>query len=255
MKNRKINLIFPMTIALLCLLSVSLLLPKTAAAGVDNGIYADLLGKYVHKGGVDYNGFKAEEARLDEYLKLLENSDSKALSRDEQFAFYINAYNALTIKLILSGYPGVKSIKDLGSLFKSPWKKKIVRIDGGVITLDSVEHDILRPGFKDPRVHFAVNCASKGCPPILSEPYRGSTLDAQLDGAVRAFLNDPSKNRLEGKTLYVTKIFKWFKEDFNNDVVAFFLKYAESDLKAKLEADVGSIKVRYLDYDWSLNGK
>jgi hypothetical protein len=136
---------------------------------VDHGIYADLLVKYVKNGVVDYQGFKSEETKLDQYLKVLENTDTKNLSRDEQFAFYANAYNAWTIKLILSAYPGVKSIKDLGSVFKSPWKKKLVRIEGKVITLDDIEHNILRPRFKDPRVHFAVNCASKGCPPLRSE--------------------------------------------------------------------------------------
>lgn len=222
---------------------------------VDNSIYADLLSKYVKDGVVDYKGFKNEETKLDQYLKVLENTDTKTLSRNEQFAFYVNAYNAWTIKLILSAYPGVESIKDLGSLFKSPWKKKLVRIDGEVITLDDIEHKILRPRFKDPRVHFAVNCASKGCPPLRSEPYQGSILDQQLDEMTEAFLNDPARNRLEGRTLYVSRIFKWFSEDFNEDIVGFFLKYARGDLKTELESNKDKIKVKYLDYDWSLNGK
>jgi hypothetical protein len=222
---------------------------------VDHSIYADLLNKYVKDGVVDYQGFKNEETKLDQYLTVLENIDTENLSRDEQFAFYTNAYNAWTIKLILSGYPGVKSIKDLGSVFKSPWKKKLARIDGKVITLDDIEHNILRPRFKDPRVHFAVNCASKGCPPLRSEPYRGSVLDQQLDEMTETFLNAPSRNRLEGRTLYVSRIFKWFSEDFNEDVVGFFLKYAKADLKEQLEANKDKIKVKYLDYDWSLNGK
>ncbi|MBW2206539.1 MAG: DUF547 domain-containing protein [Deltaproteobacteria bacterium] len=171
------------------------------------------------------------------------------------FAFYVNAYNAWTIKLILTGYPGIESIKDLGSLFKSPWKKKICRIDGEVITLDDIEHNILRPQFKDPRVHFAVNCASKGCPPLLAEPYTGSRLDKQLNQVTRAFINDPKRYRIEKDTLFVSKIFKWFSEDFNNDVIGFFLQYAEGDLKKTLESNRGKIKVKYLDYDWSLNGK
>ncbi|MDX2497476.1 MAG: DUF547 domain-containing protein, partial [Desulfobacterales bacterium] len=106
---------------------------------------------YVQNGTVDYQGFKNEEAKLDQYLKVLEEIDTKKLSRDEQFAFYINAYNAWTIKLILTGYPGIKSIKDLGSIFKTPWEKRFARIDGDILTLDHIEHDILRPGFKDPR--------------------------------------------------------------------------------------------------------
>ena len=139
-----------------------------ATQGVDHSLYAGLLEKYVKDGVVNYQGFKNEETVLDKYLKVLEEVDSKILSRNEQFAFYVNAYNAWTIKLILNGYPGIKSIKDLGSLFKSPWKKKICRIDGKIITLDDIEHNILRPRFKDPRVHLAINCAAKSCPPVRS---------------------------------------------------------------------------------------
>lgn len=222
---------------------------------VDNNIYAELLEKYVKDGVVDYQGFKDEEAKLDKYLQVLENINTGSLSRNEQFAFYINAYNAWTIKLILSGYPGVKSIKDLGGWFSSPWKEKICRIDGDIITLDDIEHNILRPRFKDPRVHFAINCASKSCPPLRVEPYRGSSLDQQLDDSARAFINDPKNNRLEDHALYVSKIFYWFGEDFNDDVIGFFLRYAKGDLKKQLESKREKVQIEYLDYDWSLNGK
>jgi hypothetical protein len=226
-----------------------------SAGAVDNSLYADLLKKYVKEGVVDYQGFKNEEAKLDAYLKVLEKTDAGELSRNEQFAFYINAYNAWTIKLILTGYPGVKSIKDLGSIFKNPWKKEIVRIDGDVLTLDNVEHDILRPRFKDPRVHFAVNCASKSCPPLISEPYRGADLNEQLNSSTQSFLNNKKENYLQENTLYASRIFKWFNDDFNNDVVGFFMTFAEGDLKERLVANRDRIKVTYLDYDWSLNGK
>lgn len=232
-----------------------LLMAGRAVAGTDNHIYSELLKKYVKVGVVDYSGFKKEEQRLDQYLAILEKTDTRSLSTAHRFAFYVNAYNAWTIKLILGGYPDIESIKDLGSVFKSPWKKKIVRVDGKTLTLDNIEHDILRPEYKDPRVHFAVNCASKGCPPLVSEPYEGEILDQQLDGATKAFLSDPERNRLEGNTLYVSKIFKWFAEDFNNDIVAFFIKHTEGDLRKNLEANTGRIKVKHLDYDWSLNGK
>jgi hypothetical protein len=241
--------------ALLCFLIMGLTTTTLAAQGVDHSLYAGLLKKYVRDGVVNYQGFKNEETVLDKYLKVLEEVDSKTLSRNEQFAFYVNAYNAWTIKLILSDYPGIKSIKDLGSLFKSPWKKKICRIDGKIITLDDIEHNILRPRFKDPRVHFAINCAAKSCPPLRSEPYRGGELDQQLDEMTRAFINNLESNRLEGHTLYVSSILKWFAEDFNKDIVGFFLKYAEEDLKEQLEVNKEKIKVKYLDYDWSLNGK
>jgi len=222
---------------------------------VDHSIYATLLKKYVNQGHVDYRGFKTEETKLDEYLKILEKTDSKNLSRNEQFAFYINAYNAWTIKLILSSYPGVKSIKDLGSILKSPWEKKICRIDGEVLTLDDIEHNILRPRFKDPRVHFAINCAAFSCPPLRFEPYLGSILDRQLDMAASTFINNPKRNYLNGSTLFVSKIFKWFSKDFNKDVIGFFLKYARDDFKEELEAKRDKIKVKYLHYDWSLNVK
>jgi hypothetical protein len=222
---------------------------------VEHSIYADLLSQYVNKGHVDYQGLKTSEQKLDQYLAVLETVDVKQLARDEQFAFYINAYNAWTIKLILSGYPGVTSIKDLGTIFRSPWKKKICRIGGDIITLDDIEHNILRPKFKDPRVHFAINCAAHSCPPLMSQPYLASTLDQQLDAAAAAFVNDPKSNHLDGNTLYVSKIFKWFSEDFDNDVIGFFIKYAGNEFKKELESKRKEINIKYLHYDWSLNGE
>ena len=222
---------------------------------VDHSLYAELLNDYVKHGMVDYRGFKDHEPKLDRYLKILEEVDSKKLRRNEQFAFYINAYNAWTIKLILSAYPGLRSIKELGGLFTSPWKRKICRIDGDILTLDNIEHDILRPRFRDPRVHFAVNCASKGCPPLRSEPYLGRTLDRQLDDSVSSFVNNPERTRFEVKTLFLNKIFDWFSEDFKGDVVGFVLKYAKGALKKRIESGRHELKIRYLDYDWSLNGR
>jgi hypothetical protein len=224
------------------------------SSNLDNSIYRDLLKKFVHGGVVNYQGFKNEEARLDAYLDLLAQIDPDALSRNGQFAFYINAYNAWTIKFILTGYPGVKSIKDLGSFFKSPWKKKICRINGEVISLDEIEHTILRPRFKDPRVHFAINCASRGCPPLRAEPYEEKVLDTQLDDAARLFINDPDRTYLEENTLYVSSLFKWFSEDFG-DVIDFISKHATGKLKKDLSAQSDNIRIKYLDYDWSLNGK
>lgn len=224
-----------------------------AEPAVDNRLYAELLKKYVIAGKVNYAGFKKEEAKLDRYLKVLENIDPAGLPRNEQFAFYTNAYNAWTIKLILSGYPDITSIKDLGSLLKSPWKKKIVRIAGEVISLDHVEHEILRPRYGDPRVHFAINCAAKSCPPLRPEPFSGAILDQQLDDSTRSFINDPESYRLEDNELYVSRIFKWFSEDFNDDVFGFFLKYANGNLRKELEAKSERTTVKYLQYDWSLN--
>jgi hypothetical protein len=229
-------------------------LSGAAADAVDNSLFGELLATHLRAGGVDYSGFKAEEQKLDFYLSILEKTDPESLDRNEQFAFYINAYNAWTIKLVLTRYPGVKSIKDIGSLFQSPWKKKIVRLNGKTFSLDEIEHQILRPRFKDPRVHFAINCASKGCPPLLSEPYRGATLDAQLHKVTHDFLNAPENYRLEGDTFWVSSLFKWFSEDFGDDVVGFYRTYAEGTLKTLLEERHGRLKLKYLDYDWSLNG-
>ena len=225
------------------------------AAPVDHALYAALLSRHVTDRLVDYQGFKDDEAILDRYLDVLAAADLKSLTRDQQFAFYANAYNAWTIKLILSRYPDLRSIKELGSLFKSPWKKKIARIDGGLLTLDQIEHGILRKRFKDPRVHFAVNCASRSCPPLQGEPFTGDRLDEQLNRAARAFINDTRFNRLEGDTLWVSKLFDWFSSDFNDDVIGYFLQFADAPLGKSLAKNKAGIRVRYLDYDWTLNGK
>lgn len=244
-----------LTILLFLLIGALLALPAVAQETLDHHILDDLLRQYNHQGQVDYAGLKQEEAQLDAYLDALAKIDPLSLADDEQFAFYINAYNAWTIKLILTEYPGVESIKDYGSLFKSPWKKKFVNIKGEIVTLDHIEHDILRPQFRNPRVHFAINCAAKSCPPLYREAFVGKRLHAQLDDAARRFVNDGRFNRLEGNTLYVSSIFKWFKEDFNGDIVGFFEEYALPELKEAISASRQLLKVKYLDYDWSLNGE
>ncbi len=241
----------------LIFLVVGLLTAGSAAtaAPADHALYASLLSRYVKDGLVDYQGIKDDDALLDQYLDVLAAVDPQSLSADQQFAFYTNAYNAWTIKLILSRYPDIRSIKELGSLFKSPWKKKLARIGGGLLTLDEIEHDILRKQFMDPRVHFAVNCASRSCPPLQGEPFTGERLDEQLNRAATAFVNDPRFNRLEGDTLWVSKIFDWFAKDFNGDVIGYFIQFAEPPLGDQLTNNQARIRVRYLDYDWTLNGK
>lgn len=220
---------------------------------VDHSIYSELLQKYVKDGIVNYRDLKSEERKLDQYLDILNKTNPEALSRNEQYALYMNAYNAYTLKLILENYP-VKSIKDTGSLLKGPWKIELVKIGGKTMSLDDVEHKILRPQFKDPRVHFAINCAAKDCPPLYSEAFQADILDQQLERNTRNFLNNPKKNYLEGNTLYVTRIFKWFGGDFNNDPLGFVLKFAEGEFKNQLEANKDKIKVKHLNYDWALNG-
>ncbi len=231
--------------------------PFAFASSDGDDAYAELLSLYVHDGRVDYRGLKQAEEKLDRYLEHLARSNPQTGSRAAQMALYINAYNACTLKLILDHFENgrpVGSIKDIGGFFTKPWDIRFCRVGGEALTLDEIEHGILRPDFKDPRVHFAVNCASRSCPPLLSEPYREATLERQLEGGTAAFINDPESNYLEGDRLHVSRIFKWFAEDFPQGVVPFFLRYARGDLAKRLRAHGDSISVRYLDYDWSLNG-
>ncbi len=241
-----------------CIIFLIILLPIApvlAEESVDNSLWAGLLAKHVHGVSVDYAGMKADEAVLDEYLAVLEAADLAIWSREERFAYWINVYNAWTVKLILINYPGVESIKDLGNIFKSAWKKKIVRTRGGVIHLDNVEKDILIPEFADARVHFAINCASKSCPPLLAEPYEGKELDSQLDERARLFINTASEQYVQDGKLHLSKIFKWYKSDFGGDPAAYVLRYAEGNLETDLGALGKDPKVVYRDYNWSLNGK
>ena len=196
--------------------------PVAASATIDHHLYAELLQRHSYDGVVDYAGLKRDEGQLVRYLDYLASITIDKLDDKELFAFYANAYNAWTLKLILDHYPGIISIKATGRLWQSPWKRKIARINGGLLTLDEIEHDILRAEYQDPRVHFAVNSASKGCPPLYREPFSGCNLDEQLDTATRSLNNDPTHYRLDGSTLYVSRILKWFKEDFNDGPIRFF---------------------------------
>ncbi len=221
-------------------------------------LWGDLLEKFVTDGVVDYQGFKKEEQQLDRYLEELDRMNPELLSRNEELALYINAYNACTIKLILDNFKDdqpVTSIKKIGGFFSGPWDMMFCRVGGRIYTLDDIEHDIIRPSFKEPRVHFAINCASKSCPLLSSVPYEGDTLDQQLTHNTVVFLGNPQRNYFHGGTLYVSKIFKWFEEDFNDRVVPFFLKYTEGRLKEELSGFSGNIRLEYLDYDWSLNDR
>ncbi len=229
---------------------------KAAPSANLHSIWSELLGKHVIAGVVDYQALKKKESRLDEYLAILDATEPNQLQKADRLAFYINAYNAYTVKLILSNLKNdepVRSIRDIGGIFSGPWDIQLCRIGGKIYTLDNIEHDIIRPIFEDPRVHFAVNCASQSCPPLISEAYVGSRLEDQLEANTINFINNDEFNRLDGSTLYVSKIFKWFSEDFNNDIIVFFRQYARGDLQRKMEALGNDISIKYLDYDWSLN--
>ena len=214
---------------------------------------------------VNYKGFAADRSALKEVLNALSavpKATFDGWSKPQQMAFLINAYNAFTVELILTKYPDLKSIKDLGSIFQSAWKKEFFTLLGAQRHLDWVEHEQLRPVYKEPRVHAAVNCASIGCPALRDEAFTASQLEAQLDDGMRRFMSDRTRNRVKGNEVQVSAIFKWFQEDFNSGYRGFkqvedvFAAYAEQltdkpEEQAALRAK--SLSVSYLDYDWSLN--
>lgn len=218
---------------------------------------------------VDYAGFKIDEAKLQAYLDSLSAvtvDDYEGFEHDQKKAFLMNAYNAFTIQLILTEYPSLSSIKDLGGLFSNPWKEEFVPLLGETISLDDIEHGKLRaPGaFDDYRVHFAVNCASIGCPPLREEAFVADRLNAQLEEQTTRFLSDHTRNYYdeEKQTLYVSKIFDWYGEDFEkgflgiDSLTGFFAKHAEQLTDAPASQKViqsKDVKVKFLDYDWGLN--
>ena len=222
---------------------------------VDNRLWAELLKDHVTGGRVDYDGFKQDEVKLDQYLAVLSATDPSALSYNHRFAFYINAYNAFTIKLILTRYPGINSIKEISSFFSNPWSRKFIPLNGFKVSLDHIENDILRTRFKDPRIHFAINCAARSCPSLSSIPYEGDTLETRLDEQTRQFINDPGNTFLKGNTLFVSRIFKWFEDDFSGNPLGFIRQHAEDPLKQALDkaSARGSIDLEPLYYDWTLN--
>lgn len=239
------------------LLLIFLLLPLGAQAAELHSGWDQLLKKHVRNGQVNYTAFKMDEPRLDVYLSRLNATDPGSLSRHEQLAYYLNAYNAYTVKLILKNFRAdkpVNSIKDIGGLFTSPWKLRHVRLGGQTLSLDEVEHEILRPRFNEPRIHFAINCAAKSCPPLISDAYTGEEVERQLQDNTVAFLNDRRATYVAGDTLYVSKIFKWFGEDFDNDIKGFVEKYAAPELLGKMNRVGSDLQLRFLQYDWSLNG-
>ncbi|GAB7078552.1 DUF547 domain-containing protein [Megalodesulfovibrio paquesii] len=246
-------------LALLAYCIVGLCFSATPALAVDNRPYATLLSAHVHNGLVDYAGLQRDEAVLDQYLRALADIDADALSRDEAFAFYLNVYNAWTLKLILTRYPNIDSIKDLGTLWRTPWQQTVVRLRSGtattLVTLDHIEHGILRPRFRDPRLHFAVNCASMGCPRLHNAPFEAATLQATLDRLTRANINDPAFNRLEGNTFHAIRVFDWFAEDWGDEagIRAFLLHHAEPPLAQGLRSAGDRLRIRFTDWDWRLN--
>jgi len=247
------------------------------AQAFDHGhaAFTALLRKHVVplRGGqasqVRYAGFKADRAALQVYesgLSGVSDAAFRAFSKPQQMAFLINAYNAFTVELILTKYPALASIKDLGSVFSSPWKPKWITLLGGKVSLDDIEHGMLRERgrFDDPRVHFAANCASIGCPPLREEAFVAERLDAQLAEQALRFMSDRTRNRLAADSgrLEVSKIFDWYGDDFKlghrgiTSLAAFLAGYADSLADSQADRDrVRSQRagISFLAYDWKLN--
>jgi hypothetical protein len=226
-----------------------------AAPKVDNRLYAELLVKHTRDGLADYASFKTEHPKLKKYLEYLSGINPDELGRGDSFAYYINLYNAATIDLVLGNYLGIDSIKDIGGFFGNPWKIEFITLKDSKVHLDHVEHEIIRPTYQDPRLHFAVNCASLGCPPLHAKPFEGETLDATLDELSRQNMADPAHTRLEGEDLYVSKVFDWFGEDWGKteDKVSFVQKYSSREQAAEIEELGGRLNLKYSEWDWTLN--
>jgi hypothetical protein len=215
-----------------------------------------LLKKHVNEEGlVDYKGFITDKKELQSFLdKLSANPPAKDWDKNEQIAYWLNAYNAFTIKLIVDHYP-VKSIKDLGPkhqiiFINTPWDKKFFKIGGKTMTLNRIEHRILRSEFTEPRIHFALNCASLSCPKLRREAYTGKRLDEQLTEQAREFLRDETRNQPRVKNPKLSAIFDFYGKDMRKwsgkTLIAYINQY--SPVKISEDADI-----EYLDYNWNLN--
>jgi len=214
-----------------------------------------LIKQYVDaQGGVDYAGFQRDSSRLIQYLDLLgKNPPNKEnWTTSDELAYWINVYNAFTIKLIIDYYP-LESIKDIGSKIQvpfvnTPWDIKFIDINGEMLSLNNVEHNILRKNYEEPRIHFAIVCASYSCPSLRAEAFTGEKLDAQLTEQAQLFLDDPTKNVIATDKIKISRLFSWFKGDFTKDgsLIDFINRYAAVKIDRKAKAS-------YMDYDWSLN--
>ncbi|GFK93960.1 hypothetical protein NNJEOMEG_01798 [Fundidesulfovibrio magnetotacticus] len=247
---------FAPTARLLAALLALCLCCAPPARAADDAPYARVLAAHVRGGLVDYPALKADRADLDAYLEGMAAVDLEALPRAQALAAAVNLYNAATLALVRDHWP-VASIRDIGGLFGSPWKIRFVRTARGLMTLDELEHGFLRPRFGESRVHAALNCASRGCPPLAGEPFEAARLDEQLDRAARAMLSVPDRARLEGATLHVSAIFDWYSDDFGGKpgVIAFVARHAPPELAGQLAVlDPQAVTLKFLPYDWSVNG-
>ena len=225
-----------------------LLAALPASAGLN-----EVLSARVHEGRVDYAGLKKDPAGLDAWRAAAAATDENELKgrpREQRLAFLINLYNAATLRLILDRYP-IASIRDIGPAWdpNKAWKLPAVKVFGRTVTLNQVEHEMIRPVFDEPRAHFALVCAAKGCPPLRPEAYDGARLDAQLDDQARIFLSQKAKNDASkaGETAYLSPIFKWYMKDFGGSKRS-VLRFVNKWLPVEEDWEVD-----WTVYDWSLN--
>lgn len=247
----------------LCALVLSSLMLAVRGGAADfdptHPLLEAVLKRHVKSARVDYAGLKAHPEDLKRYLAAVAGvgkAEFKRWNEAEQIAFLSNAYNAWTLQLVVDHYP-VKSIKDIGSLLTGPWDQPVVRLFGETITLSQLEHGILRSDYTEPRIHFILVCASKGCPPLRNEAYTGTRLEEQLVDQARLFLADTTKNRVTigDRTVHLSPIFKWYGADFekkHGSVLAALKPYWPEQTGTAVQSD---FKIRYGDYDWSLNGQ
>ena len=233
----------------------------TNKAVIDHSAWSELLGKYVKPGadGINRVAYASvttnDKARLAEYLSKLQRIGISTFSRAEQRAYWINLYNATTIKTVLDSYP-VKSIRSInispGWFERGPWGAKMLKVEGEELSLNDIEHRILRPIWKDPRTHYAVNCASLGCPNLATQAYTALLMEGMLDDGARAYVNHPRGVEFRDHLLYVSSIYKWFASDFGgaSGVLAHLLQYARPELADDLR-DQKSIVGDH--YNWDLN--
>ncbi len=234
---------------------------EASRAHIDHSAWDRFLKKYA---GTDRDGVTRiaydrvsdrDLASLSDYIRALSSRSISRFTRDEQFAFWVNLYNALTVQTVLKHYP-VRSIRDIdlssGFFANGPWRKKLVEVEGEPVSLNDIEHRILRPIWKDPRVHYALNCASIGCPNLQSVAFTAKNADNLLTQGAREYVNHPRGLRISGNSMVLSSIYSWFEEDFDRDggVPAHLGRYAKPALAAQINSFDGFQKYKY---DWSLN--
>jgi hypothetical protein len=233
------------------------------ATAQSNKSFTDVLKKYVKNGLVDYKNLKGDK-KFDNYLSQLSNTNPDKFNREEKLAFWINVYNAFTLQVVAANYP-IKSIMDLNTggkliaylLGKTVWDKEFITINNKKYSLNDIEHKILRK-MSEPRIHFAIVCASISCPELLNEAFESSSLEKQLEKQTRKFLNDKSRNNfdLKNRRANISEIFNWFDEDFGDsdeNVLKFISKFIPENISQDINSNISKWEISYNDYNWNLN--